>query len=249
MDGEERIVNGNGDEPLELEVLEEPRDGGEELLLASTEFAQWSAAPARRPRALPLPRREPQDPLREPQLRRALRHPAAPARALVHAVLRAVLRRGAQRGAVPGRAVRRGRPPVDRLDRAHGRRPAARHVYKVWILPLRPARWLASRAPSRPICLDITAEYRSLVQGTFTSLLEAALRKDNDTGHHIERVNRYARELAERPPRPRRVARGEPAVHREHLPGRRPPRRGQDRDPRRHPEQGRHRSSRGSGRS
>ena len=34
------------------------------------------------------------------------------------------------------------------------------------------------------------------MQGTFAGLLEVAMRKDNDTGHHIERVNRYARDIA-----------------------------------------------------
>jgi HD-GYP domain-containing protein (c-di-GMP phosphodiesterase class II) len=48
------------------------------------------------------------------------------------------------------------------------------------------------------VCLDMTAEHRQLLQSTFTSLLGAARLKDNDTGNHIERVNRYARILAER---------------------------------------------------
>ena len=47
------------------------------------------------------------------------------------------------------------------------------------------------------VCLDMTAEHRQLLQSTFTSLLGAARLKDNDTGNHIERVNRYARALAE----------------------------------------------------
>jgi putative two-component system response regulator len=68
-------------------------------------------------------------------------------------------------------------------------------VYKVWILPLANAGGREPRA-FQAICLDITPEYHSLVQGTYASLLEAALKKDNDTGSHVERVNRYARELA-----------------------------------------------------
>jgi response regulator RpfG family c-di-GMP phosphodiesterase len=44
----------------------------------------------------------------------------------------------------------------------------------------------------------MTLEYRQLLQNTFASLLGAARLKDNDTGNHIERVNRYARALARR---------------------------------------------------
>ncbi len=47
------------------------------------------------------------------------------------------------------------------------------------------------------MCLDMTTEYRDLLQNTFMSLLGAARLKDNDTGNHIERVNRYARILSE----------------------------------------------------
>jgi len=43
----------------------------------------------------------------------------------------------------------------------------------------------------------MTDEHRQLLQSTFTSLLGAARLKDNDTGNHIERVNRYARVLAQ----------------------------------------------------
>ena len=43
----------------------------------------------------------------------------------------------------------------------------------------------------------MTTEHRQLLQSTFASLLGAARLKDNDTGNHIERVNRYARALAE----------------------------------------------------
>ena len=43
---------------------------------------------------------------------------------------------------------------------------------------------------------DISAEYRQMLKTTYLSLLEAARLKDNDTGNHIERVNRYSRTLA-----------------------------------------------------
>ncbi len=69
-------------------------------------------------------------------------------------------------------------------------------ISKIWIVPL--------LTPSSPkpeafgaFCLDISTEYRQLLQNTFSSLLGAARLKDNDTGNHIERVNRYARIMAE----------------------------------------------------
>jgi len=76
------------------------------------------------------------------------------------------------------------------------------NVSKVWIQPAGVAPGTAPRAYNA-VCLDMTAEHRQLLHGTFTSLLGAARLKDNDTGNHIERVNRYARvlaqDLAERP--------------------------------------------------
>jgi putative two-component system response regulator len=69
-------------------------------------------------------------------------------------------------------------------------------VAKVWIMPAGNGNGGAPQAYSA-ICLDMTAEHRQLLQGTFTSLLEAARLKDNDTGHHIERVNLYSRVIAE----------------------------------------------------
>jgi HD-GYP domain-containing protein (c-di-GMP phosphodiesterase class II) len=45
-------------------------------------------------------------------------------------------------------------------------------------------------------CDNITRAYRQLEQRTFSMLLYAARLKDNDTGNHIERVNRYAQTLA-----------------------------------------------------
>ena len=85
------------------------------------------------------------------------------------------------------------------------------NVSKIWIVPI----GLAGPASIPPrtqdatvgspvlpgaytaVCLDMTMEHRQLLQSTFTSLLGAARLKDNDTGNHIERVNRYARALAE----------------------------------------------------
>jgi HD-GYP domain-containing protein (c-di-GMP phosphodiesterase class II) len=46
--------------------------------------------------------------------------------------------------------------------------------------------------------LDIvTDEYREMLKNMFSSLLEASKLKDNDTGYHIERVNRYSKFMAE----------------------------------------------------
>lgn len=44
---------------------------------------------------------------------------------------------------------------------------------------------------------DVTEEQKTLLQGTFLSLLEASKLKDNDTGKHIQRVGEYSRILAE----------------------------------------------------
>ena len=44
---------------------------------------------------------------------------------------------------------------------------------------------------------DISAEYRQMLQNTYRSLLGAARLKDNDTGNHIERVNKYSSIIAE----------------------------------------------------
>lgn len=43
---------------------------------------------------------------------------------------------------------------------------------------------------------DITEDQKSLVRGTFSSLLEASKLKDNDTGQHIQRVNEYSKTIA-----------------------------------------------------
>jgi HD-GYP domain-containing protein (c-di-GMP phosphodiesterase class II) len=45
---------------------------------------------------------------------------------------------------------------------------------------------------------NISDEYKQMLKGTFLSLLEASRLKDNDTGNHIERVNRYAHCIAEK---------------------------------------------------
>jgi HD-GYP domain-containing protein (c-di-GMP phosphodiesterase class II) len=69
-------------------------------------------------------------------------------------------------------------------------------ISKVWVVPLLT---VESRKPEAygAFCLDISTEYRQLLANTFESLLGAARLKDNDTGNHIERVNRYAHVLSE----------------------------------------------------
>lgn len=80
------------------------------------------------------------------------------------------------------------------------------NVSKVWVLPVSSTAQvgnIASQALLRQpqafcaLCLDISTEYRQLLQNTFASLLQAARLKDNDTGYHVERVNLYARALAQ----------------------------------------------------
>jgi hypothetical protein len=79
-------------------------------------------------------------------------------------------------------------------------------ISKVWVLPLGGSPGASPQAYAA-VCLDMTEEHRQLLQSTFTSLLGAARLKDNDTGNHIERVNRYARTIAadlmDRPGAPR----------------------------------------------
>lgn len=80
------------------------------------------------------------------------------------------------------------------------------NVSKVWVLPVSSAVRVGDIASQSmatepraycAMCLDISTEYRQMLQNTFASLLGAARLKDNDTGHHVERVNRYSRVLAE----------------------------------------------------
>ena len=192
MDGEERIVN--DDEPIELEAIEEAGTGGDELLLSSPEFAQWSAIRL-------------EDPVPCLFLDASLKiHFANRSSAALFGIPQRLPGLwftqfsapyfDESRSAELFRAVRSaegGRRWIGSIERTGADQLLG--VYKVWILPLPHPGGTEPRA-FQAICLDITPEYHSLVQGTFASLLEAALRKDNDTGNHVERVNRYARELA-----------------------------------------------------
>jgi len=80
------------------------------------------------------------------------------------------------------------------------------NVSKVWVMPVASSATVGDVAAQAlmthpqaycAMCLDISDEYRQLLQNTFASLLKAARLKDNDTGYHVERVNLYARALAE----------------------------------------------------
>ena len=68
-------------------------------------------------------------------------------------------------------------------------------VANLVVLPL----FCAEQRPAayQGVFSDISEEYRQMLKTTYQSLLEAARLKDNDTGNHIERVNRYSRTLAE----------------------------------------------------
>jgi putative two-component system response regulator len=80
------------------------------------------------------------------------------------------------------------------------------NVSKVWVLPVSSTHQVGNvaeeallRQPQAfcAVCLDISTEYRQLLQNTFASLLQAARLKDNDIGYHVERVNLYSRALAQ----------------------------------------------------
>jgi hypothetical protein len=80
---------------------------------------------------------------------------------------------------------------------AHRTKNAAAIITKVHILPL----WAEEEEKGKPAAYsvyldDVTEENRKFLRDMFSSLLEASKLKDNDTGRHIERVNRYAMLLA-----------------------------------------------------
>ncbi len=188
MDADEPLPAGNGAEPVEAESVEEPEAGREAALLESEEFARWSAARL-------------DDPLPclflDASLRILFANRSAaelfgmPARLPgLWFTQFAAPHFDEARSAELFRAVRSadaGNRWIGTIERTDTDQLLG--VYKVWMLPLSPRAFQA-------VCLDISPEYRSLVQGTFASLLEVAMRKDNDTGQHIERVNRYARDIA-----------------------------------------------------
>ena len=68
----------------------------------------------------------------------------------------------------------------------------------IMIMPL-----LDENDPSKGVCgycayfHDVSREQRAQLQSIFSSLLEASLMKDHDTGRHIARVNDYSRRMAE----------------------------------------------------
>jgi len=74
-------------------------------------------------------------------------------------------------------------------------RNVASILTKVYIFP---ADLIANR-PGEFIVMfdDVTEEKKRQTRGTFVSLLEASKLKDNDTGNHIVRVNKYSKKLAQ----------------------------------------------------
>ncbi len=49
----------------------------------------------------------------------------------------------------------------------------------------------------RVVIDDVTEEHNTLIRSTFSSLLEASLLKDQDTGEHVTRINAYCKKLSE----------------------------------------------------
>ena len=74
-------------------------------------------------------------------------------------------------------------------------REAGTLLTKVYLFPA----GFAEKKPEEFIILfdDVTEENRRLLRSVFVSLLEASKLKDNDTGRHIVRVNRYSQRIAE----------------------------------------------------
>ncbi len=72
-------------------------------------------------------------------------------------------------------------------------------ITNLLILPIFAALDRLNRPMAYACILDnISDEYKQMLKGTFLSLLEASRLKDNDTGNHIERVNRYSHCIAEK---------------------------------------------------
>jgi len=110
------------------------------------------------------------------------------------------------RKAVPGATARRIKEALTNKDLGyhwrgvftHKTREASTLLTKVLISPLYPI----SAPKSRPVAYsvqfdDVTEERRRSLKDMFSSLLQASLIKDNDTGSHVVRVNYYARFIAE----------------------------------------------------
>jgi hypothetical protein len=69
-------------------------------------------------------------------------------------------------------------------------------ITNLFILPLFDGRGSVEPVAFQGLFDDISADHRRMLRSTYQSLLEAARLKDNDTGNHIERVNRYSRRMA-----------------------------------------------------
>jgi putative two-component system response regulator len=66
---------------------------------------------------------------------------------------------------------------------------------KLYLFPLD----ISTREPEEFVFMfdDVTEENRNLLRSVFLSLLEASKLKDNDTGRHITRVNKYSQRLSQ----------------------------------------------------
>ncbi len=110
------------------------------------------------------------------------------------------------RKAVPGAMARRIKEALAREEwgyhwsgvMTHKTREAATLLTKVQISPF----FRVGAPSSRPVAYsvqfdDVTEERRRSLKDMFSSLLQASLIKDNDTGNHVVRVNHYSRVIAE----------------------------------------------------
>ncbi|HUW39546.1 MAG TPA: HD-GYP domain-containing protein [Rectinemataceae bacterium] len=78
------------------------------------------------------------------------------------------------------------------------RKEAATVITKVHILPYWRERDPRGRPSAYTVYLDnVTEEYKGFLRDNLDSLLRASLKKDRDTGNHVQRVNLYSRRLAE----------------------------------------------------
>ncbi|MGO8695135.1 MAG: HD-GYP domain-containing protein [Rectinemataceae bacterium] len=78
------------------------------------------------------------------------------------------------------------------------RKDSATMITKIHIMPFWPERQTRGRPAAYTVYLDdVTDEYKRFLRDNLDSLLRASLKKDRDTGKHVQRVNLYSRRLAE----------------------------------------------------
>lgn len=80
----------------------------------------------------------------------------------------------------------------------HRARNSPAKLTKVFVQPLWPFKEHTPRPTAFSLFLDdVTEDRKRLLRDNLTSLLKASLKKDRDTGKHVQRVNLYSRHLAE----------------------------------------------------